>query len=163
MLKYLINIPLRLLDKILKYPEPKTPQTQMLNRVRRNMMATYRLEVYKGVFDVQDGNFERFLSVSTKFLAQIAERDRYYRAWLGLAFLLSEAEMKKLNLSPDEIISQIKGQWMDDLSFLPRSHFAIYQRDFTEIVLSSNLMNLAKLSLEAKKKTCNKALIIATL
>ena len=108
------------------------------------MMAIYRLEVYKGVFDIPDGNFERFLSVSTKLLAQISERDRYYRAWLGLALLLAEDEMKQLNLSPDEIIAETKAQWMDDLSFLPRTQFEIYQREFTEIVFSSNLMNLAK-------------------
>jgi hypothetical protein len=107
------------------------------------MLATYWLEVKKGVFDVPDGNFERFLTVSAKLIAQVAERDRYYRAWLGLSFLLAEEELKRLNLSPEELVDQIKKQWMDDLSFLPKDHFANNQREFSEIVLSSNLYNLS--------------------
>jgi hypothetical protein len=109
------------------------------------MLATYRLEVKKGVFDVPDGNFERFLTVSAKLLAQVAERDRYYRAWLGLSFLLAEEELKHLDLSPEELVEQIKKQWMDDLSFLPKAHFVLCQREFSEIVLSSNLYNLSRL------------------
>ena len=109
------------------------------------MLATYRLEVKKGVFDVPDGNFERFLTVSAKLLAQVAERDRYYRAWLGLGYLLAEEEMKRLDLSPEELVEQIKKQWMDDLAFLPKHHFVKCQREFSEIVLSSNLYNLSRL------------------
>jgi hypothetical protein len=48
----------------------------------------------------------------------------------GLAFLLSEAEMKKLDLSPEELIAEIKAQWMADLSFLSRSHFEIYHGSY---------------------------------
>jgi hypothetical protein len=109
------------------------------------MLATYRLEVKKGVFDVPDGNFERFLTVSAKLISQVAERDRYYRAWLGLSFILAEEEMKRLDLSPEELVFQIKKQWMDDLAFLPKHHFVESQRDFSEIVLSSNLYNLSRL------------------
>jgi hypothetical protein len=141
--KYLVNIPFRLLDRFLKFPEPKFPQTKMLRSTYETMVATYRLEVQKGVFDVPDGNFERFLTVSAKLLAQVAERDRYYRAWLGLSFLLAEEELKHLDLSPEELVEQIKKQWMDDLSFLPKEHFVKCQREFSEIVLSSNLYNLS--------------------
>jgi hypothetical protein len=141
--KCLVNIPFRLLDRILKFPEPKYPQTKMLRSTYEMMLATYWLEVKKGVFDVPDGNFERFLTVSAKLIAQVAERDRYYRAWLGLSFLLAEEELKRLNLSPEELVDQIKKQWMDDLSFLPKDHFANNQREFSEIVLSSNLYNLS--------------------
>jgi hypothetical protein len=140
-----MNVPFRLLDRFLKYPEPKYPQTKMLRSTFRTMLATYRLEVAKGVFDVPDGNFERFLSVSAKLLANVAERDRYYRAWLGLSYLLAEAEINRLNLKPEEIVFEIKRQWMDDLSFLPKEHFELYKRDFTEIALTSNLLNLSKL------------------
>jgi hypothetical protein len=115
----------------------------MLRSTYEMMLATYWLEVKKGVFDVPDGNFERFLTVSAKLIAQVAERDRYYRAWLGLSFLLAEEELKRLNLSPEELVDQIKKQWMDDLSFLPKDHFANNQREFSEIVLSSNLYNLS--------------------
>jgi hypothetical protein len=78
-------------------------------------------------------------------IAQVAERDRYYRAWLGLSYILAEEEMKRLNLSPEELVFQIKNQWMDDLSFLPKDHFVNNQREFTEIVLSSNLYNLSRM------------------
>ena len=143
--KYLVNIPFRFLDRILRFPEPKYTQTKMLQSTYRTMLATYRLEVKKGVFDVPDGNFERFLTVSAKLLAQVAERDRYYRAWLGLSYLLAEEEMKRLNLSPEELVTQIKKQWMDDLAFLPKHHFVKCQREFSEIALSSNLYNLSRL------------------
>ena len=143
--KYLVNIPFRFLDRILRFPEPKYTQTKMLQSTYRTMLATYRLEVKKGVFDVPDGNFERFLTVSAKLLAQVAERDRYYRAWLGLSYLLAEEEIKKLDLSPEELAEQIKKQWMDDLAFLPKHHFVKCQREFSEIVLSSNLYNLSRL------------------
>jgi hypothetical protein len=143
--KYLVNIPFRLLDRILEFPEPKYPQTKMLRSTYEMMLATYRLEVKKGVFDVPDGNFERFLTVSAKLLAQVAERDRYYRAWLGLGYLLAEEELKRLDLSPEELVLQIKKQWMDDLAFLPKYHFVNNKREFSEIVLSSNLYNLSRL------------------
>ena len=145
MFKYLVNIPFRLFDSFLKFPEPKYSQTKMLRSTYETMLATYRFEVKKGVFDVPDGNFERFLTVSAKLIAQVAERDRYYRAWLGLSYILAEEEMKRLNLSPEELVFQIKNQWMDDLSFLPKDHFVNNQREFTEIVLSSNLYNLSRM------------------
>lgn len=156
MFKYLVNIPFRLLDRILKFPEPKYPQTKMLRGTYKFMLETYRLEVKKGVFDVPDGNFERFLTVSAKLISQVAERDRYYRAWLGLSFILAEEEMKRLNLSPEELVSQIKKQWMDDLAFLPEKHFVNNQREFSEIMLSSNLYNLSRI---VRKSLCNRLFI----
>jgi hypothetical protein len=142
--KAVLNVPFRLLDSLLKFPEPEYPQTKILQNMYRTMLGTYRLEVAKGVFDVPDGNFERFLSVSAKLLANVAEQDRYYRAWLGLSYLLAEAEMALLDLQPEELVREIKRQWMDALSFLPREHFVAHQRDFTEVALSSNLANLAR-------------------
>ncbi len=143
--KAILNVPFRLLDKMVKFPDAKYPQTRILQHTYRTMRGTYRLEVAKGVFDVPDGNFERFLSVSAKLLANVAEQDRYYRAWLGLSYLLAEAEMSRLDLQPEDLVFEIKRQWIDDLSFLPKEHFMLYRRDFTEIVLSSNLVNLARM------------------
>jgi len=143
--KAILNVPFRLLDKLLKFPEAKYPQTRILQDIYKTMLGTYRLEVAKGVFDVPDGNFERFLSVSAKLLANVAEQDRYYRAWIGLSFLLAEAEMSRVDLQPEELVREIKRQWLDDLSFLPKEHFEQYRRDFTEIALSSNLVNLARM------------------
>ncbi len=143
--KAILNVPFRLLDKMVKFPDAKYPQTRILQHTYRTMRGTYRLEVAKGVFDVPDGNFERFLSVSAKLLANVAEQDRYYRAWLGLSYLLAEAEMSRLDLQPEELVFEIKRQWIDDLSFLPKEHFMLYRRDFTEVALSSNLVNLARM------------------
>jgi hypothetical protein len=76
-LKLVVNVPMRELDRFLCFPkEPKYPQTRILKNTFETMLHTYRLEAAKGVFDVPDGNFERFLSVSAKLLANIAERDR---------------------------------------------------------------------------------------
>ncbi len=143
--KAILNVPFRLLDRLLKFPKPEYPQTRILQHTYRTMLGTYRLEVTKGVFDVPDGNFERFLSVSAKLLASVAEQDRYYRAWLGLSYLLAEAEMSQLDLQPEELVYAIKRQWVDDLSFLPKEHFMLYQRDFTEVAFASDLVNLARM------------------
>ena len=75
MLKLLVNVPLRLLNRVLQFPEPKYLQTKMLQHTYQIMLKTYRLEVQKGVFDVPDGNFERFLMVAAKLAANIGERD----------------------------------------------------------------------------------------
>ena len=56
-------------------------------------MKTYRLDCVQGVFGAKpDGNFERLLRVCSKILMDVSERDRYYRAWLGLAFVLAMEE-----------------------------------------------------------------------
>jgi hypothetical protein len=62
----------------------------MLRSTYETMLATYRLEVKKRFFYVPDGNFERFLKVSAKLIAQIVERDRYYRKWVGLSYYLAQ-------------------------------------------------------------------------
>ena len=93
-LKLLVNLPMRFFDRFLKFPaEPEFPQSRMLLDVYGKMMKTYRLDCIQGVFGaVPDGNFERLLRVSAKVLASLSESDRYYRAWLGLAFVLAREE-----------------------------------------------------------------------
>ncbi len=49
----------------------KVSTNQDIQSTYRTMLGTYRLEVAKGVFDVPDGNSERFLSVSAKLLATL--------------------------------------------------------------------------------------------
>ena len=61
--------------------------------------------------------------------------------------LLAVEELERLNLSPEEIVAQIREQWLDDLSFLPKSHLIHSKREFTEIVLAQNLRNLSRLFL----------------
>ena len=146
-LKLLVNLPVRFFDRFLKFPSAtEFPQSRMLLNVYGMMMKTYRLDCIQGVFGVvPDGNFERLLRVSAKVLSSLSESDRYYRAWLGLSYLLAEEEIKKPDLSPEELVEQIKKQWMDDLAFLPKHHFVKCQREFSEIALSSNLYDLSRL------------------
>ena len=90
-----------------------------------------------------DGNFERMLSISTKMFAQISEGDKYYRAWLGLLFLLASNETNHINLSPRQMKAEIGEQWKEDLTFLSDEHLINYKPVFDEILLSWYLGNLS--------------------
>jgi hypothetical protein len=140
-LKYLINLPARLLDRLLKFPEATYPQTQMLLRVYSSLLKTYRVECLKGVFDVPDGNFERLLRVSAKVLTGISESDRYYRAMLGLVILLASEEYAALNLSAAEVKALMKKQWLEDVDCLPDRVIEKNLSDFKEMVMCWSLSN----------------------
>ena len=104
--------------------ESKYPQTKMLLRTYKQMMKVYRLDFMQGVFGVKpNGNFERMLRVSSKILVNISEKDRYYRAWLGLAYVLAMEEyFDQLEAAePKDLVFEIKRQWLSDLSFLSDS------------------------------------------
>ena len=90
-LKLLVNVPMRFLDRFLKFPaKAEFPQTKMLLNVYETMMKTYRMDCIQGVFGAKpDGNLERLLRVGAKVAVGVSENDRYYRAWFGLAFLLA--------------------------------------------------------------------------
>ena len=130
----------------------------MVLQIYRVLQKTYEAEVRQGIFamDVKarrgpihrdmgdaDGNFERMLSVSAKMLAQISERDKYYRQWLGLLFILASYELNHIDLSPKEVKAEISEQWKEDLTFLDEKHLVNYKRDFDEILLSWYLSNLS--------------------
>jgi hypothetical protein len=95
----------------------------------------------KGVFDVPDGNFERLLRVSAKVLTGISESDRYYRAMLGLVFLLASEEYAGLNLSASEVKALMKKQWLDDVDCLPDRVIEKNLADFKEMVMCWSLSN----------------------
>jgi len=147
-LKQVVNIPFFLLDKFLKFPgNTKYPQTKMLLRTYNQMMKTYRLDCIQGVFGVKpDGNFERMLRVSSKILVNISEKDRYYRAWLGLAYVLAMEEyFDQLEAAePKDLVFEIKRQWLNDLSFLSDSVIESDLEGFLEYALSNYLGNLAR-------------------
>jgi hypothetical protein len=153
-LKLLVNVPLRLLDRFLPdVSEAEFPQTQMLLRAYAKMLKTYRLECMQGTFGVKpDGNFERVLRVSIKLLGRVAEDDRYYRAWLGLAFLLAYEEVKCLDLSAEQLLELIRKQWLTDLRFLSPVHVEAYKDEFVEWALCDYLGNLARMDLESTGK-----------
>jgi hypothetical protein len=148
-LKVLVNVPMRVLDKLIKMPDSANyPQTQMLLRAYAKMAKAYKLDCVNGTFGrAPDGNFERLLRVSVKVLACVSENDRYYRAWLGLAFILAQEEMSEFNEEVAEIKRLIKVQWLDDLGFLSDQVIIHDRRAFLEIALCDYLGNLARMEL----------------
>jgi hypothetical protein len=138
---------MRVLDRFLCFPkQPKYPQTKMLLSTYSQMMKVYRLDCAQGVFGVKpDGNFERLLRVSSKILLNVSESDRYYRAWLGLAFVLAREEyLAELAKSePADLIFEIKRQWLSDLSFLKEKQIKSDLEGFYEYALCNYLGNLA--------------------
>jgi hypothetical protein len=142
-----VNLPVRFFDRFLKFPaKTEYPQSHMLLNVYGKMMKTYRLDCIQGVFGaVPDGNFERLLRVSTKVLASLSESDRYYRAWLGLAFVLTREEyLTELAKSePEDLVFEIRRQWLSDLSFLSEKQINSDLQGFYDYALCNYLSNLA--------------------
>ncbi len=99
-----------------------------------------------------DGNFERMLSVSAKMLAQISERDKYYRQWLGLLFILAAYERNNINLTPEQMKAEISEQWKEDLTFLSDEHFINYKPVFDEVLLCWYLGNVASHARSTKQQ-----------
>ena len=152
-LKLLVNVPLRLADRILPEPRPACfPQTAMMESVFDTMGKVYRLEVKQGIFTERngrpDGNFDVFLRVSRKILSRIAESDRYYRAWLGLGMLLCYREVSKLDLTGEQLLEYCKQQWLFDVSFLPRHYVEENRQEFLEMAFTDYLCNLAEMKEE---------------
>ena len=149
-LKALVNVPLRVVDRLL--PEPQSveyPQTRMLLCMFQRLEKAYKLDCIQGTFGAKpDGNFERLLRTSRKLLSWISEDDRYYRAWVGLAFILAGEEMSCFNEEVPEVKRLIKEQWCTDLSFLPDAVVAENKREFLEVALCDYLKNLADLKEE---------------
>ena len=147
LLKQLVNVPLRVVDKLSSFPEnPEFPQSRILLQIYGQMLKAYRLDCMQGTFGAKpDGNFERFLRVAVKVLSRISEDDRYYRAWVGLAVVLAKAEYAVLDRDPKRLKLQIKMQWLLDLDSIPDGHVAEFVDDFVEMALCDYLGNLARL------------------
>ena len=147
-LKLLANVPLRLADLLLpEAPKANYPQTRMLEAILDRLDKVYRLEVKQGIFTEKngrpDGNFYRLLRVSRKILSRISESDRYYRAWLGLGFLLAYKEVSKLDLTIQQLLDLCKKQWLFDVSSLPRHYVEANRQEFVEMAFTDYLSNLA--------------------
>jgi hypothetical protein len=150
LLKLLVNVPLRVVDLLLPEPpeEARFPQTQMVLSTYRKMLKTYRIECLQGTFGSSpDGNFERFLRVAVKVLARVSEDDRYYRAWVGLAFLLARSELEGLNFGPAQLKALCRTQWLFDVDFLPESYVVANRAEFVEMALCDYLGNLTRMDL----------------
>ena len=148
-LKLLVNVPLRVADRLLpEVAEEKVefPQTRLLLRASARLLKVYRFECGQGVFGSKpDANFERLLRVSRKVLARVSEADRYYRAWLGFAFILAAEELSEFDEPVPEIKRLIRAQWLADLDFLPDKTILSNKPEFLETVLCDYLVNLARM------------------
>lgn len=151
-LKRLINVPIRILDKFLKFPpnvesSGELPQTRITYQIYLAMRHAYRVDCAQGTFGRKpDGNFERFLRVSAKLLTNISDADGYYRMWVGFALLLAERELRKIDTSPAALKFEIGRQWMSDLTNIPDKQVAACMEDFREWALCDYLVNLAPVS-----------------
>jgi len=150
LLKQLVNVPLRLVDRLLPNVQSmEFPQTNMLLNMYSRMTHAYELECKQGTFGSRpDGNFERFLRVACKVLARVSEEDRYYRAWVGLTFLLAHEEVEHLTLSPKELKALCGEQWLFNVDFLSDRYVAANKEEFVEMALCDYLGNLADLKEE---------------
>jgi len=170
-----VNLCFRALDKFL--PEtrdeigditatlqyPYYPQTKILNHVFQELFHVYALEVYCGRFDdisyqtlrgLKDRNFQHFLSATRKILLFIGENDRYYRAWIGLAFILANREYVQVldTLTREEFFRSYLEQWELKFSSIPESHFQRYKSEFLDMMLASHLPNLLRETIP--KRSC---------
>jgi hypothetical protein len=141
-LKLLVNVPLRVVDKLL--PEPQSavyPQTKLLLHAYKRMVKVYHRDVKQGYFDIPDGNFERFLRVGWKILSRLSDDDRYYRAWVGFSFLLAHQEIMNLGWSVKQLKDMNKEQWWFDVDFIPDAYVAANKEEFLEMALTNCLSN----------------------
>ena len=146
LLKRLVNVPLRFVDRIVLEPDSgKFPQTQMMQRIYAHLFKVYRLDCLQGTFGKHpDGNFERLLRVSRKVLVRLSEEDPYYRKWVGLAFLLAANEWGNREKDPKQLKRLIKEQWHMNIDFLSDDLIAFCVDDFSEDALCDFLGNLSR-------------------
>jgi hypothetical protein len=77
-------------------------------------------------------------------LVGVSDSDRYYRAWVGLAYLLAKEEYLR-NLqqaSPQSLLFDIKRQWLSDLSFLKENQIMYDLEGFYQYSITNYLSNL---------------------
>ena len=140
-LKLLANVPVRLLNRFLKWPKPRYPQTVMIMNLQATLNKVYEIEVGQGVFGRPDGNFERLFTVSAKLAANISEQDRYYRAWIGLLMFLTNRQLQLMKTDPKTLKRLIENQWEENIDFLPDKLVEKFVSDFREKALCNYLGN----------------------
>ncbi len=150
LIKKAVGIPLRLLDKVLSFPkQPHYPQTIMLLNSYATLQKVYGLEVLEGTFTEKngkpDGNLERFLNVALKMLTQISERDRYYRAWIGLFLVMADKQVQIMTTDPALLKKLIREQWDTNADVVPDSLISKFVKEFQEVALCDYLGNLARM------------------
>jgi hypothetical protein len=165
-LKKLVNPCMMLLDRLLPETEPHYPQTKMLEHMYTQFFHVFRLQVYEGMYDnvpyqtlnsLEDRNFQHFLSASRKILLYIGENDRYYRAWIGLAFILAHAEHHRAlaELTREEFVKSHSEQWEITFNAVPETHFQSNKSEFLDMTLSAYLSNLLRMRITLRDSPQN--------
>lgn len=154
--KTFLNGCVRILNLIVPRSKPTWPQSKIVSNVYSRMYHAYAVEAYCGRFDdipyqsprtVQDKNFLRTLQLSEKLLYYLAEMDRYYRQWLGLALLLAEDALKRarVNMTYEGFLDLVRAQWEFDMQgAFPREFFEGHRDLFQKILLANNLTSIAQ-------------------
>jgi hypothetical protein len=152
---------MRVIDKLVPEPKARYPQTKMIKHVFQELFNAYCLEVWGGRFDdvphqtlkrLEDRNFLTFLSATRKILLYVGENDRYYRAWIGLAFVTVKEEYERAlkSLSRDEFIREYSSQWELEFKSIPESHFQLHKSDFLDMMLTAHLSNLLRMRITSE-------------
>jgi hypothetical protein len=153
--KTFFNASVRLLNLATPKVEATWPQNKIVTNVFAKLYQAHKIEAFCGRFDdvpyqnlvsLKDKNFLRVLQLTEKLLLYLGEMDRYYRQWLGLAFLLTEDELKQQReaLAYEDFLSLVKAQWEFNMrGAVPEEYFNAHKEDFLNIVLANFLMNLA--------------------
>ena len=152
--KKLLNLLVRVLNRLIPARAPQYPQTRLLEDVYTRLLQAYKLEAFCGRFDdvpfqnlkmLKDKHFLNVLELSRKILFYLGDTDRYYRQWLGLFLLVSHdvIDGHAAALTPEEALKQINGQWeyclnQDVLELLFPEHRDLVQ----EMILCNHLHNL---------------------
>jgi hypothetical protein len=163
LLKKLINFCMMLIDKLVPDVRPYYPQTKMAERLFEQFLHVYRLEVWCGRFDdvpyqtlkgLEDRNFQHFLSAIRKILLYLGENDRYYRAWIGLAFILAHGEYHRAleGLTQEEFVASYLEQWELRFGCIGPNHFQLHKSQFLDMMLAAHLPNLLRETIP--KKSC---------
>ena len=152
--KRILNLAVRILNKLIPEREAFCPQTQMVSHLFDRLNRAYKQEVAAGRFDdvpwqtlgsLKDRHFQRLLQLSEKLLIYFGEEDRYYRQWLGFAMLIVQDEVKAelRGLSLEVFENLVLSQWQFDMSgAVPMEYFNAHKEDFLNMVLANFLMNL---------------------
>lgn len=153
--KKFVNLAVRILSCFIPKAEATFPQTRMTQKVFERFFTAYRTEVHAGRFDgvpwqtikgLRDKNFMRLLQLSEKLLVYLGENDRYYRQWLGYAFLLATEETGKqlVTLTYGDCLELCRIQWDFNLEgAFPPEYFEAHKGEFLNMVLANFLSNLA--------------------
>ena len=157
--KKLVNFCMRIIDRLLPDVKPYYPQTKMAEHVFQQLFHVYRLEVYQGMYDdvpgqtiggLRDRNFQHYLSATRKILLFLGENDRYYRAWIGLAFKLAKEEYDRaaVELTQDEFLRSYDEQWELRFSRVHPGYFTSQKSEFLDMMLACHLPNLVRLKID---------------